>query len=1053
MKRNFKKTMSVLLAFTLIFGSFAFGIADVNISDIAIKAEASETFTEGYYTYTVEANGEAAITDVDTSISGDVIVPEKLGEYPVTSIRSWAFSFCDDITSITIPDSARKIDCFAFEYCDNLTSIIADEANEVYSSDEDGVLFNKDKTALVLYPKGNTRKSYSIPESVTIIYEYAFKNCNNLTNVTIPNGVTNIGNGAFSECYGLVSIAISNAVTNIGDTAFYKCNSLRSITVDEANEYYSSDEHGVLFNKNKTLLIQYPAGNERTDYAVPDSVTTIGALAFNSSAKLTGITISDSVTSIGQGAFENTGFYMDSNNWEDDVLYIGKYLIKAKQTLSGSYIVKEGTLVISNMAFDNCDFLTSITIPAGLTHIGDFAFCYCDNLTSVTFPDSLLSIEEYAFFLCISLESVTIPENVTRIGSHAFGDCYSLSVINFKAKEVKEYAHGSVFPGAGLETDGTHCIIHDTVEVVPEGFINNIRNGRKDHNITKLTVGKNVKKINYSAFQNCKRIKEIEYNAISADIGNYASGFLDVGSETEGTYVLIGESVERIQAALFSQANITEIEIGKNIKSIGSNAFIFTPFYSNSDNWENGVLYIDSYLISAEKATGDLTIKEGTSLIADEAFARCELNSVSIPSSVEYISAGSFAANKVNCFSVSQDNMYYCSDESGVIFSKDSTELISYPCNNATAGYIIPDNVTSVGDYAFFEAIHLVEISIPNTVVEIGKQTFATTGLTNVEIPESVRNIGEYAFAMCKDLSKITLNEGLTCINEETFAGCYNLLNIVIPEGVTSIKDYAFASCFGVEYIHIPSSVISIGKENVISNSEKAKIIEEAKMMLENASEEELKAYAMSGLTKENVARWKPTTIICSDTDNCYAKTYAEVFGVEFKLCDNNHASESPEEPTTPTTKPAEPTTTKPAEPTTTKPAEPTTTKPAEPTTTKPSTTVEAELIKKPSTSKIDYGDTLILHADASIPSDAKIEWSMEGDGVYINPSPDGKTCAVTSNSTGDATIIMKYVDANGVEHISEREIKSNAGFWQKLVSFFKNLFRVKRTIEQTVKF
>ncbi len=111
---------------------------------------------------------------------------------------------------------------------------------------------------------------------------------------------------------------------------------------------------------------------------------------------------------------------------------------------------------------------------------------------------------------------------------------------------------------------------------------------------------------------------------------------------------------------------------------------------------------------------------------------------------------------------------------------------------------------------------------------------------------------------------------------------------------------------------------------------------------------------------------------------------------------------------------------------------------------------IEEDFIKKPSTSTINYGDTLILHTDSSkIPADAKIEWSVEGNGVTIEPSAEGKTCAVTSKSTGDVTIVAKYVDADGVEHISEQEIKSNAGIWQKIVSFFKNLFRINRIIEQ----
>ncbi|MDY5948161.1 MAG: hypothetical protein SPJ42_02840, partial [Oscillospiraceae bacterium] len=139
--------------------------------------------------------------------------------------------------------------------------------------------------------------------------------------------------------------------------------------------------------------------------------------------------------------------------------------------------------------------------------------------------------------------------------------------------------------------------------------------------------------------------------------------------------------------------------------------------------------------------------------------------------------------------------------------------------------------------------------------------------------------------------------------------------------------------------------------------------------------------------------------------------------------------------------------------PSTTKPAEPSTTKPSETSTSK-NESIEEEIIKKPSTSTVKYGETLILHANTvSLTDDVRIEWSVEGKGVTIKPSDDGKTCAVTSTSTGNVTVKAKYIDSNGVDHVSEQKIESKANAWQKIVSFFKNLFRVNRVITQTIKF
>ena len=206
---------------------------------------------------------------------------------------------------------------------------------------------------------------------VTSIGEWAFEHCTTLKSVTISNGIKNIGKVSFIDCYSLTSITISNSVTNIGENAFdsctklknitipssvtsigketfFLCRSLKSITVDTNNKNYSSQD-GVLFNKNKTELIQYPIGNSRTSYVIPNSVTNIGDRAFSSCTKLTYVNIPNSVTNI-----ENCAFY-------------------------------------------ECTNLTSITIPNSVTSIEYRAFEQCTSLISVTMGTSVKSIGKGAF--------------------------------------------------------------------------------------------------------------------------------------------------------------------------------------------------------------------------------------------------------------------------------------------------------------------------------------------------------------------------------------------------------------------------------------------------------------------------------------------------------------------------------------------------------------------------------------------------------------------------------------------------------------------------------
>ena len=238
---------------------------------------------------------------------------------------------------------------------------------------------------------------------------------------------------------------------SIGDGAFYYCSSLASIIVGENNKDYLSED-GVLFNKDKTELIVYPAKKEGISYTLPDSVTSIGDCAFYSCESLENITIPDSVTSIGAEAFSYTAYYNDNNNWQDGVLYIGNHLIKANDEVPVEYTVKDGTKTIAGSAFYNCSSLTSITlpdsvtsigvqafyecslleiinIPDSVTSIGGRAFSHCDSLTSIILPDGVTSIGDMAFYYCSSLESISIPDSVTSIGLRAFDGCSSLTSI------------------------------------------------------------------------------------------------------------------------------------------------------------------------------------------------------------------------------------------------------------------------------------------------------------------------------------------------------------------------------------------------------------------------------------------------------------------------------------------------------------------------------------------------------------------------------------------------------------------------------------------------
>lgn len=250
--------------------------------------------------------------------------------------------------------------------------------------------------------------------------------------VTIPsalNGkmVTTIHTNAFEGCTGVTEVSIPKTITAIGTGAFYDCTNLRSFYVDAENKNFSSSD-GVLFNKEKTDLIQHPAGNSRRSYTVPYGVTTIEIYAFTNCSNLTDFSIPDSVSTLSCLAFYGSGYYNNKNNWENNVLYIDNFLIESKNS-GDSYSVKQGTKVIASEAFEYLSALTSVQIPNSVTTICNMVFKDCKKLENVLIPDSITALGNGVFQGCESLEYITLPDSITKIGDLAFGNCYSLSSI------------------------------------------------------------------------------------------------------------------------------------------------------------------------------------------------------------------------------------------------------------------------------------------------------------------------------------------------------------------------------------------------------------------------------------------------------------------------------------------------------------------------------------------------------------------------------------------------------------------------------------------------
>ena len=773
----------------------------------------------------------------------NIVIPDS-----VTTIGDNSFKDCTELETVTIGKGCTSVTASAFTADFNLVKFDVSEDNESYTS-VDGVLYNKEKTAVVCYPKSLSGE-YVIPDTVTSIEKAAFENCNKLTKVTIGSGVETVNPYAFNKCNSLATVVFKNSDTvnkKICERAFYYCGSLTEVDFGNA-------------------------------------VTSIGDYAFTVCSKIKSLEFPDSLTSIGQFAFSP---YTDGTG--------GTY----KESNLESVKFGTGLKTIGNYAFYDDRKISKLEFTDKLTSIGSYAFYNCGNLQSIAIPDNVTKIDNNTFENCSSLKSVSIGKSCTTISATAFNNATALEKITVSAYNEK---YSSV-DGALLNKEKTSIILYpksksgefvipDTVTSIADRAFSSCSN------LTKITIGANVESVgDYAfnecnvltevvfkdstikkkvigdyAFYNCQALSNVDFGNAVTSIGNFAfmidkslesiefpdslesigscafscydygttgsyfasnlnSVKFGIGLKTIGDYAFYkNEKLETIEflgsnltsigfSAFNSCTSLTELNLSGNKATIGGNAFYNCTSLATVNlgegletidgstfrycksletvNFPESLININGYAFENCHRLSSIKIPNKVTRIDDCAFSNCPaLKSVSIGSSCSFISSTAFVGtSSIDRITVSEDNKNFTAVD-GVLYNKDKITLVLYP-KNREGEFAVPDTVTSIANYAFDNSPNITKVTIGENVKSIGTGAFRNCkSLETVVFEDSdtvQKAIGAYAFNNCPALTEVNFGNAVKSIGDEAFTACKSLESLEFPDSLESIGEGAFS--------------------------------------------------------------------------------------------------------------------------------------------------------------------------------------------------------------------------------------------------------------------
>lgn len=823
------------------------------------------------------ASGNKAYKSVDGiiySADGTTLyyaLPSVKGELkiPATTLRiaDGAFIGCDNITSVTIPNSVTSVGVcafydtdvegitfqgngfnevtigkYAFRDCGYLTSVTFESGNRVAYIGE-GAFFGCDDSDF---------KKIELPAGLKSLGAQAFRDCNELEEIIFSSTVSELtfGADAFYNCSSLSTLTLPSTVKTL-PSVFSGCTSLTQVVVDEDNPYFTSED-GVLFDKNKTTILFYPARKSGSSYVLPESLTTIPDGIFKDNRNLETITIGKNVSYIGVGAFQ------DAEELEEIIFTEGD---------NGAATLEIGAYAFAN---SNWSYMT-ITLPSRTTKVGEYAFSN-SYLRSITLNEGLEEISDYMLYNAQYISAITIPASVTRIGKYAFYNCGyqdDTMEVTFAAESKLETIDDYAFNRVASYSYG------DLAITLPSGLKHIGYQAFASSGFTEVTIPNTVKTIATKAFASSK-LKTVTFEAdgtddlilgaVTGEEGSYGDG---VFYSTKLTSVELPARLTFLGASTFeSCSSLESVTFAPNsrLKHIGADVFEGTKIQTITvpKSVANGNVVVDEKgtqefrigigaraFYGASRLT-EIIFEDGGTLplsFGDEAFvSTAMLETVNLPArTANYLNAdgeevlgvsyktfglsGQSSSSVLSAINVDAGCLAFCSVD-GVLYTKDKSELLVCPVNK-TGKITVAASVERIDNYSFaYSKIDEIEFVGGTSDMVIGANAFwRNSGIQTVILPDNVVEIETNAFGFCSSLTSITLSANLKNFDVSVLNGT-NIQQINVSEnsgdfksinGVMFSKDMktlvSYPSTATATSYEIPSTVTAIAANAFKSNT------------------------------------------------------------------------------------------------------------------------------------------------------------------------------------------------------------------------------------------